>query len=73
MSKCIRCGIESYSAKICYSCMDNWGEMRDIVFSTLQSIHGKMNPSNHKLFIKETKRLEKIWSTEIKKLTEVNK
>ena len=60
--------------------MDNWGEMRDIVFSTLQSIHGKMNPSNHKLFIKETKRLEKIWrkdkdkfNTEIKKLTEVNK
>jgi len=28
---------------------------------TLESKYGKMNPENHPTFIKEMKRLEKIW------------
>jgi hypothetical protein len=41
--------------------MDEWTDMRAAIFTTLQDKHGKLSPTNHKMFIKETKRLEAIW------------
>jgi hypothetical protein len=62
MSKCIRCGQENINAgRICPSCLSNWCDMRTEVFNALQLKYGKLSPSNHQFFIKETKRLEKIW------------
>ena len=62
MAKCIRCGDDTLtSARICPSCLDNWSEMRTTVFNALQGVYGKLNPGNHKFFIKETKRLERVW------------
>jgi hypothetical protein len=58
--KCIRCGKEN-DRKICYACMDSWTEIRSLIFSTLEERHGKLSQINHPIFIKETKRLEKIW------------
>lgn len=60
--KCIRCGNQTTgSYRICHTCLDDWGEMRGAVFNALQEKHGKLSPTNHKFFIKETKRLERIW------------
>lgn len=62
MAKCIRCGDDTLSSlKICSSCLCKWTDMRTIVLNTLESKYGKLSPINHQLFIKETKRLEKIW------------
>ena len=61
MAKCIRCGDENSRGKICYSCMSKWTDMRSEVFNALEKKHGKLSPANHPIFIKETKRLEKIW------------
>ena len=62
MAKCIRCGQDTLtSARICRACLDNWTHMRTSIFNVLQEKYGKLSPSNHQLFIKETKRLESIW------------
>jgi len=61
MSQCIRCHNDAANGKFCQSCLDNWAEMRTQVFDILQKKYGKMSPENHAIFIKETKRLEKIW------------
>jgi hypothetical protein len=61
MAKCIKCNSESYSSEICNSCLNNWTEMRSSIFNTLEKKYGKISAINHKTFIKETKRLEKIW------------
>ena len=63
MAKCIRCGQDTMIAgkRICNGCMDEWTDMRAAIFTTLQDKHGKLSPTNHKMFIKETKRLEAIW------------
>lgn len=62
MSKCIRCGQDTLtSAKICQSCIGNWSEMRTSIFNALEEKYGKLSPTNHQFFIKETKRLESIW------------
>lgn len=59
--KCIRCGEENSSGKICHSCMRNWMDMRNAVFNELESKHGAMTPTNHEIYKKEMKRMEKIW------------
>jgi hypothetical protein len=41
--------------------MKEWTTMRTTAFDILESKYGKMNPENHPTFIKEMKRLEKIW------------
>jgi hypothetical protein len=41
--------------------MKEWTTMRGDAYGALESRHGKMNPDNHAIFIKEMKRLEKIW------------
>ncbi|HRW22333.1 MAG TPA: hypothetical protein P5509_10190 [Bacteroidales bacterium] len=62
MAKCIRCGDDTLTgARICPTCLSNWSDMRTTVFNALQEKYGKLNPQNHKFFIKETKRLERIW------------
>lgn len=62
MSKCIRCNDDTGSnAKICRRCLDKWVEMKTLVFDKLQAKHGELSFNNHKLFIKESKRLESIW------------
>ncbi len=58
--KCIRCG-DNQSRKICYACLDKWTDMRTTIFETLVKLHGQLSKENHPIFIKETKRLEKIW------------
>lgn len=35
--------------------------MRTQVFTVLEGKYGKLSPTNHQMFIKETKRLESIW------------
>jgi hypothetical protein len=35
--------------------------MRTSIFNVLQEKHGKLSPTNHQMFIKQTKRLEAIW------------
>lgn len=70
MAKCTKCGDDTLtSSRICPSCLSNWSEMRTIIFNALQNKYGKLNPSNHKLFIKETKRLERIWRKDKEKFT----
>jgi hypothetical protein len=72
--KCIRCGEESTNKKICYSCLGKWTTMRSEIFDTLQNKYGKFSQENHSLFIKETKRLEKIWKKDKDKfIEEINK
>lgn len=62
MKKCIRCHSKMITAgSICPSCLDDWSTMRSEIFNALQSKYGKLSPTNHQLFIKETKRLESIW------------
>ena len=62
MAKCIRCGDDALTgARICPTCLCNWDDMRTTVFNALQDKYGKLNSQNHKFFIKETKRLERIW------------
>jgi hypothetical protein len=62
MSKCIRCGNETLGPqRVCPSCLGNWCDMRSMVFDKLTLVYGKLSPTNHPLFIKETKRLESIW------------
>lgn len=62
MKRCIRCGRDTMtSSKICGSCLDKWTKMRSIIFTTLSKKYGKLSPTNHPIFITETKRLEKIW------------
>lgn len=62
MTKCIRCGNDILTAaKICPSCLSDWSDMRTQVFTVLEGKYGKLSPTNHQMFIKETKRLESIW------------
>lgn len=62
MAKCIRCGNDNYNGRrICSSCLGKWTDMRSAIFDELQKKYGKLSPTNHPTFIKETKRLEKIW------------
>ena len=58
--KCIRCGSDQHK-KICDTCLSKWSDMRSTIFNSLQKVHGKLSKDNHPIFIKETKRLEKIW------------
>lgn len=59
---------------VCNTCLDSWVEMRETIFNKLQEKYGKLSPSNYQTFIKETKRLEKIWrGNEEKFLEEINK
>ena len=70
MSKCIRCGQKILtSAKICPSCIHDWSDMRRSIFTVLEEKYGKLSPTNHQLFIKETKRLESIWRKDKQKFT----
>ena len=73
--KCIRCNKETIGHMlVCNECLDIWVEMRETIFNKLQEKYGKLSPSNHQTFIKETKRLEKIWrGNEEKFLEEINK
>jgi len=73
--KCIRCGSETVgSMKICYSCLGKWSEMRETIFNILTKKYGKLSKDNHSIFVKETKRLEKIWRKDKRKfLDEINK
>ena len=75
MSKCIRCGQDTLtSARICPSCLGDWSDMRTSIFTVLQEKHGKLSPTNHQMFIKETKRLESIWRKDKQKFaTELSK
>jgi len=63
MRTCIRCKEKNIfdNRRICSGCMKEWTMMRTIAFDILESKYGKMNPENHPTFIKEMKRLEKIW------------
>lgn len=63
MRTCIKCKEKNIfdNRRICLGCMKEWTTMRTTVFDTLESKYGKMNPENHPTFIKEMKRLEKIW------------
>jgi hypothetical protein len=63
MRTCIRCKEKNIfdNRRICLGCMKEWTTMRTTAFDTLESKYGKMNPENHPIFIKEMKRLEKIW------------
>lgn len=72
--KCIRCGDETMNRKICYRCMNDWTTMRTQVFDILQNKYGKLTQENHPLFIKEMKRLERIWRKDRNEfLKELNK
>ena len=68
MSSCRKCGGESFGRRICTSCLRDWSTMRGDIFSYLQGKYGKMNRDNHPTFIKETKRLERIWRKDPEKL-----
>lgn len=71
MRKCIRCGDEtSKGTKVCPTCLRSWGNMRTIIFDMLEEKYGKLCPQNHDIFIKETKRLEKIWRKDKEKFQE---
>lgn len=78
MAKCIRCGEDVHIGRaICFPCLKKWVKMRRTIFDILKSKYGKLSPSNRPIFIKETKRLERIWmkskdqfDLEIKKLEE---
>lgn len=63
MRTCIKCKEKNIfdNRRICLGCMKEWTTMRTTAFDTLESKYGKMNPENHSTFIKEMKRLEKIW------------
>ncbi len=63
MRTCIRCKEKNIfdNGRICSGCMKEWTTMRTTAFDVLESKYGKMNPENHPTFIKEMKRLEKIW------------
>ena len=62
MGKCRKCGEEArVNSRICNKCLDDWSNMRIEIFNKLQEKYGKMNQTNHPTFIKETKRLERIW------------
>ena len=63
MRTCIRCKEKNIfdNRRICSGCMKEWTTMRTTAFDVLESKYGKMNPENHPTFIKEMKRLEKIW------------
>lgn len=63
MRTCIRCKEKNIfdNRRICLGCMKEWTTMRTTAFDTLESKYGKMNPENHPTFIKEMKKLEKIW------------
>lgn len=63
MRTCIKCKEKNIfdNRRICLGCMKEWTTMRTTAFDTLESKYGKMNPENHPTFIKEMKRLEKIW------------
>lgn len=63
MSKCIRCSINETlsNSKICPTCLDKWSNMREKVFDHCIEQYGTLSPTNHKDFIKLTKKLEKLW------------
>ena len=63
MRTCIKCKEKNIfdNRRICSECMKEWTMMRTTAFDALESKYGKMNPENHPTFIKEMKRLEKIW------------
>ena len=75
MSICRTCHNETLSGRrICPSCLSKWSDMRTLIFNTLTDVYGKMTQSNHPTFIKETKRLERIWRKDKEKFEiEINK
>lgn len=63
MRTCIRCHEKNIfdNRRICSGCMKEWTTMRGDAFDALETKYGKMSPDNHSTFIKEMKRLERIW------------
>jgi len=59
--KC-KCGKDTWPNKfVCPDCLSSWDKMRKQLFEFLENKYGKMCQANHPLFVKETKRLERMW------------
>lgn len=67
MSKCIRCGSESYRDRICHICMKKWTTMRKEVWEVLQIKYGKICNDNLQTIQKEARRLDKLWRKDTNK------
>lgn len=63
MRTCIKCHEKNIydNSRICVRCMKEWTDMRGRAWASLEPRLGKLTPENHPAWIKEMKRLEKIW------------
>ena len=63
MRTCIKCHEKNIydNSRICVGCMKEWTDMRARAWASLEPRLGKLTPVNHPAWIKEMKRLEKIW------------
>ncbi len=76
MAKCRKCGQETNipGKYLCDICLSKWTDMKTIIFNTLQNKYGKLNKENHPIFMKESKRLVRIWRKDKDKFNnEINK
>lgn len=63
MRRCSRCHEPNIfdNRRICTGCMKLWSDMRARAWASLEPKLGKLTPETHPSWIKEMKRLEKIW------------
>lgn len=63
MRTCIRCHEKNIydNSRVCSQCMTEWSSMRTRAWASLEPRLGKLTPETHPAWIKEMKRLEKIW------------
>lgn len=67
MSTCRRCGGSNTGKGICGKCLSKWTDMRKEAWQHCEVLYGKLTPETHPLYIKEMKRLERIWKKDSSK------
>lgn len=60
MSKCIRCGDESWHKCVCPACMDKWHKRRISAFDQAVAEIGPLGPETHRRIVARVRQLEKI-------------
>jgi len=59
---CRTCGRETYGGqRFCSNCLNDWSEMRKMIWDYHTSKYGKISPDNLKIRQSETRRLDKLW------------
>lgn len=62
MSKCRRCGQESFGRRVCDKCLKRWSDRRTAAYEqALAENGGVLTDSNLSAVQKRTKQLEKDW------------